>query len=312
MVGSVAMSEFKFACPVCGQHITADSSTTGGQIECPTCFQKIVVPQAPATQETKLILSASQVAKPRPTSADAASQLSPLQPTPERSSIPALVALLVLLCATGAAAYVFRDRIFKAGHKTVLAATNAPTQPPTNAGSLNASYPVPSNIQWTLDLTNAAFPEAIAAGRIHGSGFRCERAGLRGNVLSLSQGKAWPWDLAVSITFNVRLGEELSGKSVEIPPDRPHALHTVLRWKDEQQQPATKGFSHGYALKVTFGEAANGHIPGKIYFCLPDGEKSFVAGTFDAQIRKPPPPKGPPGKGPPPPPPAPKTAPAEH
>ena len=49
IVAAEAMSEFKFACPVCGQHITADSSTSGGQIECPTCFQKIVVPQAPAS-----------------------------------------------------------------------------------------------------------------------------------------------------------------------------------------------------------------------------------------------------------------------
>ena len=47
MVGAEAMSEFKFACPVCGQHITAGSSASGSQIVCPTCFQKIVVPQAP-------------------------------------------------------------------------------------------------------------------------------------------------------------------------------------------------------------------------------------------------------------------------
>ena len=53
------MSEFKFACPVCGQHITADSSASGSQLDCPTCFRKIVVPQAPAA-ETKLLLSATQ------------------------------------------------------------------------------------------------------------------------------------------------------------------------------------------------------------------------------------------------------------
>src|SRR6266446_9700702 len=47
------MSEFKFACPVCGQHITADSSTGGAQIQCPTCFQKIVVPQPPVAGNTK-------------------------------------------------------------------------------------------------------------------------------------------------------------------------------------------------------------------------------------------------------------------
>jgi hypothetical protein len=164
---------------------------------------------------------------------------------------------------------------------------------------------VPTNIVWTLDLTNADFPEAPAVGRIHGTGFRNERAILRGNVLSLSQGKTWPWDLAVSISFNIRQGEELSGKPVEIPADRPHALKTVLRWKNEQQQPATATFNNGYALKLKFGEAANHRIPGSIYLCLPDGEKSFVAGTFEAEIRKPPPPKGPPR-----PPPGPKPAPA--
>ncbi len=42
------MSEFKYACPVCGQHIKCDSSQGGSVMECPTCFQKIIVPQAPA------------------------------------------------------------------------------------------------------------------------------------------------------------------------------------------------------------------------------------------------------------------------
>ena len=42
-----AMSEFKYACPVCGQHIKCDSSQSGTTMECPTCFQKIIAPQAP-------------------------------------------------------------------------------------------------------------------------------------------------------------------------------------------------------------------------------------------------------------------------
>ena len=28
-----------------------------------------------------------------------------------------------------------------------------------------------------------------------------------------------------------------------------------------------------------------GRIPGRIYLCLPDEAKSFVAGTFDAEIK---------------------------
>src|SRR5512137_1960648 len=98
IIRAVAMSEFKFACPVCGQHLTADSTTTGAQISCPTCFQKIVVPQAPASNDTKFILSASQVAKPRPTTAEAVAQLGPLQQSSPRSSWPAAVALVVVLC----------------------------------------------------------------------------------------------------------------------------------------------------------------------------------------------------------------------
>ncbi len=285
------MSEFKFACPVCGQHITADSSTSGGQIECPTCFQKILVPQAPTTQDTKFILSAAQVGKPRPAS-DAASQLGPLQTSSPRSSIPAAIALLVLLCGAGAALYVFRDRVFKFMHGTGSSHTNALSSA-TARGALNTTYPVPTNITWTLDLTNEDIPDTPAAGRVHGSGFLCEKATLRGGLLSLNQGERWPWDLAIAVGLFARQGEELSGKTVEIEPERPRAPRVTLRWKNDRQRPATERINHGYCLKVVFGQATNGYMPGKIYLCLPDADKSFVAGTFDAKIqfKKPPPPK---------------------
>ena len=41
------MAEFKFSCPRCGQHIQCDSGYSGTQINCPSCQQTIVVPQAP-------------------------------------------------------------------------------------------------------------------------------------------------------------------------------------------------------------------------------------------------------------------------
>src|SRR6266853_1165674 len=104
------MSEFKFACPVCGQHITADSTTTGTQIECPTCFQKIVVPQAPATADPKFILSAAQVAKPRPGSQNG---VAPLEKPSSTKDLLAWAAVVLVLGAAGAALFIFRDRIFK-------------------------------------------------------------------------------------------------------------------------------------------------------------------------------------------------------
>src|SRR4051812_36442872 len=102
------MSEFKFACPVCGQHITADSSNSGGQIECPTCFQKIVVPQAPSTSDPKFILSASQVGKPRPIGAASGEQLASDHGADRRKSLIATIALVVIVGAAGGATYAFR------------------------------------------------------------------------------------------------------------------------------------------------------------------------------------------------------------
>src|SRR5258707_7008570 len=54
------MSEFTYACPVCGQHIRCDSSQAGTQMECPTCFQKITVPQAPSSDDQKFIITGTK------------------------------------------------------------------------------------------------------------------------------------------------------------------------------------------------------------------------------------------------------------
>jgi len=108
----------------------------------------------------------------------------------------------------------------------------------------------------------------------------------------LRQGRSGPNELAVSVTFFAQQGEELSGKTIEIPTNRePPLPKVVLRWRDEQQQEVRKNIAGGYALRVAFGEVASGRIPGRIFICLPDESKSFVAGNFEAEIRKPNPPK---------------------
>jgi hypothetical protein len=277
------MSEFKFACPVCGQHITADSSTSGGKIECPTCFRKIVVPQAPTSADGKLIISASQADKPRPPQSEI-SQLEPLAAPGRSLSLP--VVLGVLLVIGGATAFVFRDKLIKApAEKQTATVKPVPSSPKT-------VYPVPTNFDWSLELTKAVFPQTVASGRVHGSGFMCERAVLQGGTLTLRQGKGSPPDLGLTIHLFAQQGEELSGKIIEITPDRaPPLPRVVVRWKDPQEKGATQSISHGYALKLAFGDALNGRIPGNIYLSLPDESKTFVAGSFNAEIKKPAPPK---------------------
>jgi hypothetical protein len=88
--------------------------------------------------------------------------------------------------------------------------------------------------------------------------------------------------------FPAQQGELLSGKTILVGPRRPPPVpKIVLRWKDDQQEPVTRDFTNGYVLKLAFGQAADGRMPGKIYVGFPDDDRSFAAGTFEAEIRKP-------------------------
>jgi DNA-directed RNA polymerase subunit RPC12/RpoP len=268
------MSDFKFACPVCGQHITAHSSTSGQEIACPTCFRKIVVPQAPTGPETKLILSAAQAGQPRANSIASPADLGPLRRSRAWSNLGVGLGWLFLIGVAGALLVVFRGSIF-------------PSLQTHRAAGAHTIYPIPTNIVWTLSLADADIPDAPAEGRVHGQGFRCEQASLRGGTLTLSQGSGWPPDLGLSVRLFARHSRDLSGKSLEVTAERmPPLPRVVLNWKDEQDQPRTLKLEGGYALRLIFGQVSDGRLPGKVYLCLPDEAKSFVAGTFEADIRK--------------------------
>ena len=296
MVSYQSMSEFKFACPVCGQHITADSANSGGQLECPTCFRKIVVPQAPEAADPKFILAASQVAKPRPLPAAEPAATAPPEAS-NASSLPVAVFVgLGLVLAAGAAAWTFRGSIFPSGdhpageivHPGPSRATNAPKEAKAPPVIVHA---VPTNITWTLSLSNTVTPETAAAGSLRGSGFLCERATLQGGALTLRQGKG-SQEVTVTVRLFAEEAEYLGGKCIEVGPERnPPLPRVTVRWKNSGQQTIKENFDKGYALRVAFDQPANKRMGGRIYLCLPDGARSFVAGTFDAEIRKAPPPK---------------------
>ena len=126
------MSEFKFACPVCGQHIKCASWQSNTVMECPTCFQKITVPQAPATDDPKLIIAGTKVGgeRPPPTAGPDAGPAT----APEKHFPIGVFIVLLLLCAAAAAMLVFRGEIFKP--------TAGPAGPGTTVSN-EASRPAP-------------------------------------------------------------------------------------------------------------------------------------------------------------------------
>ena len=111
-------SEFKYACPVCGQHMMCDSSQAGTVMECPTCFQKITAPQAPAGDDQKFVLTGTKVGdRPMPKFSGAASSF-----VPAAKGFPGALVVVVILIFIGAAvAFVYRGTIFKSKNHSTTA-----------------------------------------------------------------------------------------------------------------------------------------------------------------------------------------------
>jgi DNA-directed RNA polymerase subunit RPC12/RpoP/regulation of enolase protein 1 (concanavalin A-like superfamily) len=449
------MSEFKYACPVCGQHIKCDSSQAGSVMDCPTCFQKITVPQAPASDDQKFILTGSKVTEKKTSLLAGGRGVA----APERK-FPAAVVLILLLVAGagGAGIYFFGPKVFPAnawqtgdtgsvgvdgafgfskgvftvsgsgadiwnradsfryvfqalngdgtltarvlnlkktdvwakagvmlresldpgspyvmalvtaasgiafqqrdragnqassilivpqlaapcwlrlvrqGHTftayssadgatwTALGSTTIPVSGRLFAGLAVSSHnngtlcqaqfdnvtlraelkagpaepaapkliaPHASGTNWLLTLGTNAIPDAPVAGRIHGQDFIVERATFQNGSLMLRAGTRGAVEFGAFFNFSGTQPEALSGKNLNILADTNKSARVSVRWKDAAGTVQTENYDDRYALRLEFGELVNNRLPGKIYLCLPDAEKSYLLGSFNADARKP-------------------------
>lgn len=111
--------EFKFSCPVCHQHIAADSSMAGTQIDCPTCFRAIIVPKAPTGNTTKLILRGTHAKKQTSISSAVRQQTSSEHLSLKKLSV--VVALITGLLVYAVSSYAkHNDRLHKQAVKDVI------------------------------------------------------------------------------------------------------------------------------------------------------------------------------------------------
>ena len=291
---AAAMSEFKYACPVCGQHMICDESQAGTVMDCPTCFQKIVAPQAPAP-DSKFILTGTKLTDKKvfvPASG-------PAVETKKAFPIGLVIALVLALAAVGAG-IAFRGKLFKSSgggdgptNKAVATTggSNAPKPPPKPEKPAVVAPPA-SDANWSLDLGTNPIPDSAVSGRIHTQDFIVERANFSTNgVLTIRYGTKGAADFAAAIYFTGAQAESLSGQSLNVMPDADRAARVQLRWKDAEGKTRRTDFTNGYAMRLEFGPLANNKLPGKIYLCTPDTEKSYLLGTFTANVPRPKAPK---------------------
>jgi len=281
------MSEFKYACPVCGQHIKCDSSQAGTVMDCPTCFQKITVPQAPTGEDQKLIITGSKVSE-KPLIARGLETSGPVTPAKKFSGVLAVIMILVFMGVAAAAVYwatIIRPRQLssQAGHATDGPSADNPSKPPKPV----IVAPPANDANWMLVLGTNEIPDDPVAGRIHGQDFIVEQATFRNGSLTLRQGAHGSTEFGAIINFSGAQADELSGKTINVMTNAEKAARISLRWKDDSGTVQKPNYEAGYAMRLEFGTLANNRLQGKIYLCLPDEEKSYLLGSFNADARKP-------------------------
>jgi DNA-directed RNA polymerase subunit RPC12/RpoP len=281
------MSEFKYACPVCGQHMKCDSSQSGLVMECPTCFQKIIAPQAPASDDPKFIITGTKVGE-RPAPKIAVENAGAV---PAAKGFPLGIIILLIVIGAAATVFAFRGKFFHNDAVMKQADEDATASPQKMVPAVQINLPLPTGTNfWTLNVDALATPGSAAAGRVHGKSFVAEHMVLDGGTLTLRT-QDNPPEAGVSIYLHANLSEELAGQTINIKPGFANAPQVNLRFKDATGQAVTQTEKMGYAMRIEFGQITDGHIAGKIYLCAPDEMKSYVVGIFNAEILKPKPPR---------------------
>ncbi len=144
------------------------------------------------------------------------------------------------------------------------------------------SAPPANGTTWTLNLDAANHvPEAAVAGRIHGQDFICGRSLLQGGTLTWRGND----NMSLAINFGGATPDALAGQTFNVTTNADTVARVTLHWEEAGQR-EKETFTNHYALRLELGAPASNLISGKIYFCAPDVWKSYVRGTFTAEIRK--------------------------
>ena len=277
------MSEFKYACPVCGQHMMCDESQAGAVMDCPTCFQKIVAPQAPAP-DSKFILTGSKFSEKKVTVRGLENSTTVEPP----KKFPAALVLALIFGFMGlTAAAIYWATIIHPRRVAEPATTNAVSVSKTTEKPAPVAPPA-NDANWTLTPGTNAIADAPVAGRVHAQDFIVERASFSTNgTLTLRGGTTKQFEFGCAVNFGGAQAESLAGQTLNVMPDAEKAAKITLRWKDAAGAVQKENYDSGYAMRLEFGALANNRLPGKIYLCLPDAEKSYLLGSFNADARKP-------------------------
>jgi hypothetical protein len=141
-------------------------------------------------------------------------------------------------------------------------------------------------IGWNADVKKLVIPNTGLAGKVHGQPFVPDKVKVENGNLTMRRGTDFFADQEVNILLFLKEGEKLDGKTFEVASGSGFGSpHIQLHYKVAGENfPKVDMFMEKYAMKLEFGKESDDKLPGKIYLCTPDEAKSYVAGTFVAEV----------------------------
>ncbi len=136
------------------------------------------------------------------------------------------------------------------------------------------------------DISTQTIPEKPAAGKVQGKWFKVENATLEEGSLRLWAGDGF---LSHLEEFEIDLSREklddFSGKTFAVKLKQDTNIQITRAYSTSNSSIKTSTYLGDFTMKLEFGIAKDGKIPGKIHLRVPDDKTSYVAGTFEAVIK---------------------------
>ncbi len=146
-------------------------------------------------------------------------------------------------------------------------------------GSPARNIALPTQFAWTLEPEEMVFPAVPASGSIHGKPFVPEQVQYQGGALRFRRGKAALAEMEIEVPLGLPPGS-VEGKRITAVPGKPDRPPVLLAWTEAGRTARDLLYAPDYALKVEFDRPAGGKVPGRIYLCVADEARSYLAGSF--------------------------------
>ena len=139
---------------------------------------------------------------------------------------------------------------------------------------------------WTMNVLNAGIPDEPVSGEVNNLEFRMDAALIENGVLILRKGSERSPTQVVEVHNIQRPGEALDGKKFELADVSGVNTPTVrMKWEDPKKlSMPMRLYDNSFAIKLEFGNMEDGKIPGKVFIAVPDGQKSYISGSFTAEV----------------------------